>query len=230
MPVVVIHLIPGKKEEVRLDVLQVIEDIGLGDVAAMGGGDRIAGKRGNNDFVLIGRVATDQPFIDRGLAVPHAVRHVPARVPVLDPKWGDPAGRDHLGPRDLSPLAVALGFQPHRARITLIQRVKLGRQLQHAVVYRIEGKGNDLVLGDLGDFQGKEASFGLRLLRLRPDRPTHHDRRKHHRQNQKRPCRPQHDPSRFDLALRAETDARNTPRQTAPLLGRWQTFAVAKKK
>ena len=57
VPVVVVDLVAGEEQQVGLDPLEVLDDVGLGDVAAVARIDRVAGEGGHDDLVLVDRVA-----------------------------------------------------------------------------------------------------------------------------------------------------------------------------
>ena len=77
----------------------------------------------------------------------HSVRDVLSRIPILDAKMRAPAWIEDRFCGDFGPDAIALKLQPGFAFFIRFKRIELRCQLQHAVVMRVEGEGNDLITG-----------------------------------------------------------------------------------
>ena len=110
--------------------------------------DGIPGKSYRNEFPLVGRVLADDPFIGCLLPMPYSIGNLLRIIPLFHPEGNGPSPLDHLGLGDLFPFASALDFQGCLAWFTLLEGIKLSRQLQGLGMNRIKSEANDLIPGD----------------------------------------------------------------------------------
>ena len=87
----VVDLIAGEKQEIRVQLFDILDKVCPGNIAAVTHVDRIAGKGCHDDFVLVDRIAAHQTFI-RGNAIEgdHAKRLFARMIPIIDAEMGRP--------------------------------------------------------------------------------------------------------------------------------------------
>ena len=138
---VAVGLVAGEEEQVGVLPLEVLDDLG----PQAGGAAGVARHVGDDDLLLVRRVAADEALEHRLLAVSHAVGHVPGVVPFSMRKCASQPGYS------TSARAASVHW-PSRwnSRRALrsspgFKREELRGQLQHAGVMRVDREGDDLV-------------------------------------------------------------------------------------
>ncbi|OQB36007.1 MAG: hypothetical protein BWY09_02080 [Candidatus Hydrogenedentes bacterium ADurb.Bin179] len=153
----VIDLVAGEEQQVRVRLLDVFDDVRARDVTAVLLVDGITTEHADHNGVLLDGVATDAPFI-QGFAVErtHPVGAVPGHVPALHAEMGGPRfvpglvavrilGNDSVS--DIFPLPVFLNLKHRVTAFTILQRIELRRHLENVIVDRIKGKRDTLAFG-----------------------------------------------------------------------------------
>ena len=153
MSVVVVDLVAGEEEQVRVQALHVGDQVAAVDVAAVAGVDRVAGVGAEHELVLLARVGADLSLVGGARAVAQAVGPAARVVPPLDAEVGGPTRFDHLRPRDRTPDGSVVDLQFHEAVGSLVEGVELGGQLADPLVHRVEGEADHLVGVHLGDLE-----------------------------------------------------------------------------
>ncbi len=138
---VTVRLVAGKEQQIWILSFQVVDNLRSQPRRATG----ITRHIGDDDDILCDGILANQTFESRPFAVSHTIRHVLAVVPVVDPKVRTPTRIENGLFRDLFPLAVLLELKPCFARFTGFQRVKLGGQLEDAMIVRVQSKRDDFV-------------------------------------------------------------------------------------
>ena len=83
---------------------------------------RIAGKRANNDVVLVMRIAANEAFENRALPVPHPIRNTFSLVPTFQSEVSRPTEFVNRSRRDFLPFAADLKFETSQASLVGTQR------------------------------------------------------------------------------------------------------------
>ena len=111
MALVIVHLISGKEEQVRLDPLNILHQIILGDISAMTRVDGIPRKTHRDELSLIDRVLAYDSLVGSFLPMPYAVGSLNGIIPVLHPEGSGPTSFNQIRLGDLRPFALAFDLQ-----------------------------------------------------------------------------------------------------------------------
>jgi hypothetical protein len=161
MLAVVVALITGEEQQVGILRFEIRDDVG--SWAAVG--VAVARQVADDDLVLVSRVLANDALVLRAQGMRHAVTGGPRIVPLIQPECRHPAvGVDCLLGELLEFASLARNVQLHVAVFALLERIKLGRELERVVVDRVEAKTDELVAGHLGNHE--RLSLGLLLLGL----------------------------------------------------------------
>ena len=138
---VMIGLVSGEKENIRILRKKVLPDVGTVPL----GPARITGEARHDDLVFVDRVPADQSLVDGILPVAHTVGDIFGPVPALDAEMCTPAGENNFLGRGSLPLIPVFEFEQHFAGLVLKKRVKLRAELEDAAVLRVEREGDDVL-------------------------------------------------------------------------------------
>ena len=142
---VVVALVPGEEDEIGIVLTQVAHVEGAHAAILIG----VAGESGKDDDVLVGGILADQPFEHGRRPMPESVGHVGIPAPVLDAKGRAPAEVVDPLPGELDPFSSSLHLETYRSGFVGIEREQLRRELQDALVHRVDAEGHDLITGHL---------------------------------------------------------------------------------
>jgi hypothetical protein len=145
----IVHLISGKEEQVRLDPLNILHQIILGDISAMTRVNGVPRKTHRDELSLIDGVLAYYSVVGSFLPMPYAVGSLNGIIPVLHPERSGPTSFDQIRLGDLHPFALAFDLQASLPGFPLKQWVKLSGQLQSFLVNGVQCEANNLITGDL---------------------------------------------------------------------------------
>ena len=160
MALVIVDLISRKEKQVRLDPLDVLHQIILGDVTPMPRVNGISRESHRNELPFIDGILAYHPLIGSFPAMSYAIGRCNGIIPILHPEGA-------VQPRSIKfvratsvHFALTLCLQDGFSAFSLKQRIELSRKLESLFMNRVKSKANDLITSDLGNCEGINP-FGL---------------------------------------------------------------------
>ena len=120
MTFMVVNLVTGKKQDVRVNSLDIVDNVLPRNVTAVGRSNRIAGEPCDNDLILVLGVFTNGPRIHRLITMPNPILPSFGIIPRLNTKRCGPTFFDHFSSGDFDPITVFLNFQSGNPRICVV--------------------------------------------------------------------------------------------------------------
>ena len=147
-----VDLIPGEEQHIRIELHDAVDDVVLRYLPPAGPW-RVPREGRGDDHPLAGGAAADQTLVSGAKRMTKPVPHIAPGVPALDAERRGEADGVHLRLGNRLPVAPAPHLQRNSVRLVVLQRVELGRELQHALMDGVQREADDLVprhLGNLG--------------------------------------------------------------------------------
>src|SRR6056297_3059723 len=106
MPVMIIHLVTRKKEQVGIKPLDICHDIVFRDITAGPLVYSVAGEGSHHDGVLVDRIFFDGARVKSLIAMGHPVLYVPGMIPVFYPEMSGPSILNYFGGCNFFPFLI----------------------------------------------------------------------------------------------------------------------------
>ena len=119
---VVVRLIPSEEQQIRIQLLEIVDDLGARPWTASAVARQIA----NDNFVLFDWILANQAFETRAFTMPNTVRTLDFVVPIFNTKMRTPTQLIHGLSINFFPSTVWLfEFQSHRCFFVRLQGEQL---------------------------------------------------------------------------------------------------------
>ena len=143
---VVVDLITGEKENIGINLFNVIDDILPGNVTSVAGMNRVSSECRHHQFLLVDRVFSDCPLVIRLVAVNHPIGHRFGIVPILHAEGSGPPLLNDVRRSDFLPLPFLHDLEASGHWSLFPKGIELCRELQCSVAHGVEREANGILL------------------------------------------------------------------------------------